>query len=632
MKKSILFCMAVFVFSLTFPAVFSSDSKDSSMKEIYKVTHSADDFFDKNLPADFFKTIAEGKINRQIYPRFSDRKAWEKARQNPCAAAMIKNADAIAKNYVPPLLFSSFRRFAVDGNRLEYQTPHHKRRENLGYLALALCLTGDKEKYMPRLLDYAVAIMEETSWCVPAHSHWIKHTWMNRRPVDLFSAETGVVMAMLHYVLGEELDKEIEGFSERIRRITLERTIYTLFYHPESSDMHGWYNTDKPNNWGPWCAANCLLTILLLEEDNEKMALFAKELLHVCARFVSCYADDGYCNKGPSYYSKAGLQLFYVLSTFHKMSPGSMDKIFAMPRIRAIFEFIAHMRIGNKYQVNFGDGSPEFNPDVAGILSCSELIKSDILREAGSVSKNYLGLLGDHLVTGMRLLFDSPQTTDKIMADNPFTYFKDCLAILRSSDFSVTLKGGTNNESHNHNDLGHLTVFYKGEPIIVDAGNEHYTKVNASSRRYTLWYTRGSGHNAPVFGEAEQQAGANYIATFIRAEKNILSLDLSKSYPEDAGVVSFVRTLNFTPEKVVLRDEFQLKKATESRIKFLTPQDVKLLADGTLQIGNARLILTGIQVEKTEARPKMNSSWNCVLTEIILKSTHNSYTVTFTGK
>ena len=305
--------MAAMIFSLTLPAAFSSDSKDSNMKEIYKVTHSVDHYFDNNLPADLFKRIAEGKINREIYPRFSDRKSWEKARKTPCAADIIKNADAIAENYVPPLLFSNFRRFAVDGNRIDYQTPHHKRRENLGYLALALCLTGDKEKYMPRLLDYAVAIMEETSWCVPAHSHWIKQTWMNRRPVDLFSAETGVVMAMLHYVLGEELDKEIEGFSERIRRITLARTIYTLFYHPESSEMHGWYNTDKPNNWGPWCAANCLLTVLLLEQDNEKVALFAKELLHVCARFASCYADDGYCNEGPSYYSKAGLQLFFCI-------------------------------------------------------------------------------------------------------------------------------------------------------------------------------------------------------------------------------------------------------------------------------------------------------------------------------
>ena len=85
-----------------------------------------------------------------------------------------------------------------------------------------------------------------------------------------------------------------------------------------------------------------------------------------------------------------------------------------------------------------------------------------------------------------------------------------------------------------------------------------------------MWYTRGSGHNAPVFGEAEQQAGANYTATFLRAEKNILSLDLSKAYPEDAGVVSFVRILNF----IKVGDELV---TNNSRVKMV----IEELNDGT---------------------------------------------------
>ena len=235
-------------------------------------------------------------------------------------------------------------------------------------------------------------------------------------------------------------------------------------------------------------------------------------------------------------------------------------------------------------------------------------------------------------MVGMRLLFDLPETTNHTPSDSPFSYFKDRLAILRSDVFSVSLKAGHNDESHNHNDLGHFSVFFKGEPVIIDSGSEYYTRVNASSRRYTLWYTRGSGHNAPVFDKIEQMSGKNYSASFLRAEKNILSLDLSKAYPQNAGVMNFVRNVEFTPEKIILRDEFQLKKAKDSTIKFLTPQNVELLPDGNLKIGNVHLTLNGIQVEKTKKRPKMNGSWNCVLTEIILKSTKNSYSITFTGK
>ena len=112
----------------------------------------------------------------------------------------------------------------------------------MGYLALALCLTGDKEKYMPRLLDHVVAILEESTWCIPAHSHWVKNTLMDREPVDLFAAEkTGAVMAILHHILGEELDKEIENISGKIRKTALKRVVYNTFYDPESSETNGWY-------------------------------------------------------------------------------------------------------------------------------------------------------------------------------------------------------------------------------------------------------------------------------------------------------------------------------------------------------------------------------------------------------
>lgn len=602
------------------------------VKKMYRVEHAGDNYFDGKIPTDFFDKIASGDFNRNIYHKFSDRKSWQNARKSKYADMIIKKADSIEAGKVPQLLFSEFRRYPADGDRVGYQNLYYKRRADMGYLALALCLTGDKEKYMGRLLDHVLAITEEFTWCIPAHSHWVKTTYMNREPVDLFAAETGAVMAILHHILGEELDKEIEGLSEKIRKMSLQRVVYNTFYDPETSETNGWYSTSNPVNWTPWCSYNVLLTAILLEKDNVQLAAVIRELLRINANYASRYSDDGYCDEGPSYYSKAGLKLFGVLHLLHKIRLASMDRIFAMPRIRAIFEFIAHLRIGKNHQVNFGDASPVFLPEFGDVLPCGEILKSDIMKELGSGATAALGHCGDHLNTGYKLLFDLPELPAQVSAGASFSYFKNRLAILRSNDFSVALKGGSNGEEHNHNDLGHVTIYYKGEPVIVDPSHEYYARINFSSKRYTLWYTRGSGHNAPVFGGVEQLYGRKYVSFFEHADSRKLALNLDKSYPESAGVEKFVRNVDFAADKVVITDSFKLKSPKNAVIKFLTPCDVEKISDNSIRIGNTVLHLNNIKLRKIGKLPKMNGGWNCVLNSVELESSADKYSLIFTGK
>ena len=604
----------------------------SSPSEIYRVEHEGDHFFDAEIPADFFEKIRRGDVNRDIYHPFSHRQEWTQAIQNEYAATIIGKADEVKDGPVPQLSFSEYRRFAIDGDRAGYQAPYFKRRENMGYLALALCLTGDKEKYMPRLLDYCVAIMEETTWCIPAHSHWKIHMLMDRQPTDLFCSETGAAMAILCHILGAELDKEIEHLSEKLSRQILNRTIYNVFYHPESCEMHGWYNTSNPVNWTPWCSYNNLIVAILLEKDNERLAAFIREFLRINANFAFLYNDDGYCDEGPSYYSKAGLMLFNVIHLMHKLLPGSMDRLLAMPRIRAIFEFIAKLRIGNNHQVSFGDALPFFSPALQDVLPCAALIHSDALTEVGTGGKASLGHCGDHLNTGYKLLFKQPHSSLPHTSPEPFSYFKDRLAIIRSDGFSVALKAGTNGEGHNHNDLGHVTIYYQGEPIIVDPSYGIYSRINFSNQRYTLWYTRGSGHNAPVFGQTEQLAGKIYTSYFERADKGNLTLNLSQAYPQDAGIEAFTRRLDFQEDKVVLEDDFRLVRPQQATIHFLTPQKVEILSANTLAISNVIVTLSGIELAETRQMPPMKGGWNCALTLLNLQTSENHYRITFSGR
>ena len=216
----------------------------------------------------------------------------------------------------------------------------------------------------------------------------------------------------------------------------------------------------------------------------------------------------------------------------------------------------------------------------------------------------------------------------------PCTCYKDRLGILRSKHFTATLKGGHNAENHNHNDLGHFEVFYDGEPVVVDAGTGRYAKINFSSQRYTLWYTRGRGHNAPVIGGMEQLSGRNYTASLdVNEAKTVLKSDLSHAYPVEAGVKSFIRELNFAPDQLVVEDTLKLKKKQPVSINLIVFGKPKINKDGSVKLGKVKLILEGVKAESFECVDKLypgaNPVWDEKLYELKLTGSVQNYKLLF---
>ena len=54
-----------------------------------------------------------------------------------------------------------------------------------------------------------------------------------------------------------------------------------------------------------------------------------------------------------------------------------------------------------------------------------------------------------------------------------------------SDGLFVAVKGGHNEESHNHNDIGNFVVYINGDPVIIDAGVETYTANTFGPEGYT---------------------------------------------------------------------------------------------------------------------------------------------------
>ena len=592
-------------------------------------------YINDKLPADFYAAAAKLNFNRALYPCFANRKEWEPKRHDRFADEIIQEADRIPAGEVPQLLFSNYNQFKINGDRAGYESCYFRRRRDLAFLAMALCLTGDEEKYISRLLDYTVAILEEATWCLPAHARWTKENIDRWRFCDLFAAETGALMALLVTILGDELEKQIPGIAAVIRSKALERTVYTVF---DKNIEHWWDIHETPANWTVWCSSNCIMTALLLESNGNRLVRQLKRFLGNTSRFINHYADDGYCPEGPIYYAKANLMVFQTLLILEKAFPGSMAELFKDPKLKAMMEFLPNARLGSNNLVTFGDARPGLYPVLALLLPAGKYFNSRQLLELNAVKDHELGGNGDFLASLLALLFDRPSGLPEVLSPgNAVTVFKDRLAILRSEKFSLSLKSGHNAEPHNHNDQGHFELFSGDLPVIIDAGTGIYAKINFSNLRYTLWNTRGNGHNAPVFGEYEQPYGAEYGSTFQIEDDRLIRCDLSHAYPEGAGVEQAERIIEFNQDLVTVEDQFTLKKALPVTITLLTATVPEVKDRSHIQLGDVLLTLEDISLATITAVPELQhwragqlcNIWGTALSAIKLESRSSRYKLSF---
>ena len=136
-----------------------------------------------------------------------------------------------------------------------------------------------------------------------------------------------------------------------------------------------------------------------------------------------------------------------------------------------------------------------------------------------------------------------------------------------SDGFYFAAKGGHNAESHNHNDIGNFVVFYDGLPLLLDVGSGTYThRTFNGDRRYEIWFNCSDYHNTPTINGVTQKAGMNFCASDVgyKSGKSTVefSLDIAKSYPADAGVNSWKRTVTLNRGKgVQVKDVTNLQKA-----------------------------------------------------------------------
>lgn len=520
------------------------------------------------------------------FPKYEEREAWNAVSSYYRSFYLNPEHAAEMLEYVPVTLEASrfMALYRTGKSDPEYGKNMNKRRQTLLDCVLAECLEG-KGRFVDKIIDLVWCICEESSWVGETHNnhmhnHMLSGVNKNALPdvldynfVDLRIAMTGGLLALVYYFMKERLDEESPLVCKRIELEITKRVFIPFMNHDDMTWMGFWGH--KINNWNPWIIENIMIMDLILAKDPD----FRLECLARCMDKLDIYTNvcplDGGCDEGPGYWYGAGAALYDCLAVLHDASDGRLS-FFGEPLIKNIGEYAVKSYMKNGVKANFGDNSWKTADRPLLLYRFGEHVGSKLMKDFAvyrfdaknqkypeasmNVYRDLKDMFEYNAMCERRISEFAPVSTVLPQTQHFYVHSKD-------DSVQLAAKGGFNNESHNHNDLGHFILARNGKPVIVDLGNLPYQDKTFSPQRYEIWILTAAWHNCAQINGFEQHDGDEYRAVILNSsiKDNLaeLELDLTQAYEKEAGIESYIRKLTFS------RDDGEL--TVEDRVKLNTP-------------------------------------------------------------
>ncbi|MCH4031419.1 MAG: heparinase II/III-family protein [Lachnospiraceae bacterium] len=477
------------------------------------------------------------------------------------------------------------------------------------------------------------------------------------RPIlDLFACETGGILGMVYDLLKKSLAQVDPLVPVRIRE-----TLESRIIRPFLTEYYWWMGdgSREVNNWTTWCVLNVLITCLTIGESQDTKRRVLRQAAESLDYFLDTYAQDGYCSEGAAYYSHAGLNLADDLELLNSVTNGAFQAVSETGFVTNVLLYICRVYAENGWYINYsdcaayleGNGLREYAagkafglPQLTGYGLRRFAFMRELDRKRKMADRKEPAILDEadaygtcerNLYLRLKMLFvfdeadrkakegstktaesccaapsdasgaaasDVPAAADTPDAED-FVFEQAQLMICRTRHFLLAAKGGNNDDSHNHNDVGSIIIYKDGRPLLIDAGVGDYTKKTFSPQRYEIWTMRSSYHNLPDIDGTEQMPGPAAKATDVQmdAVSGRMRMNLREAYPglED----DFIREvcLDKTAGQITVHDFSG--KPHKLVHHFMTWSEPSLAADGhTLRIGDLGTLswqdARAVQIEK----------------------------------
>lgn len=569
---------------------------------------------------------------RKLYPPAGDRRAWDGIREES-RREIRELAEAFARVPYPARPASGFLAFTRTGDRQADEKPYFTRRRKLCAAVLEACAFPGGE--LDAAVDGIWTICEESSWVISAHNvnpipgapSPAEYPLPDiRKPyIDLFSAQTGMILSLASSLLKEELDAVSPLIRSRIRE-EIRRRILRPFMKTDDFWWMGVRRKDL-NNWTPWILSNVMVCAVLDPMPAKKLAALLERACGMLDRYLDVLPADGGCDEGAGYWNMAGGALLDCLEILEKATGGKMT-FWQDEKIRNILRFPVAAHLGGGWFANFADC--DARPFISGerMETAGSKLGDPELAALGSGMRGTIAdQLSDvpHLTRALDLVFHAPAREEARGAGTPKDAWLPGLQLrtVRRGGWTLACKGGHNGENHNHNDVGSFILFRDGEPAVVDAGNMVYTAKTFSAERYTLWNVQAQWHNLPVVGGCPQREGTEHAARNVACTPDGLEMNLEATYGAEAGVRELRRRFTLGADGLLLTDEGTLDGAREVAWVFLLREE-PAWTEGRITAGKLRILCPeGLRFEKEEkpvTDARMARSWPGSLWRVTLRS------------
>lgn len=501
-----------------------------------------------------------------IYKNGFNAEKFYKNAEHPLAKLYI---DELEKSYnffkgtpIEVLSFSKFKIYAETGSRTEYEKIYFSRRRRLLTFILKVWLEGKKEDIV-ELEDILWAVCEEYTWALPAHIPL--HT------IDLFAAETASAVAEGLSLCGDKLNKQVK---ERCIDEVYRRVIIPF----EKGEHH--FET-AVNNWAAVCGGAVGMAALYLVEDEKRLKDITDRTSKACNRFVESCADDGGCLEGILYWDY-GMSFYIGYAELLKQRTGE-DMIDNREKLKRLSGFPSFSYLGNGKTISFSDSQSESKISFGTVCKLGEIF--DIKMPEHNFYSELLCINESVCPTVRNIEWFNPDIIcQKESSENDYLPLSQW-AVLRNKGCDFAIKGGHNNEPHNHNDIGSFLHMKDNEFVITDLGSGVYTQDYFDDRfRYSFINTSSLGHSVPVINGQVQKNGAGYKASEFLAKANEVVVFFEDAYDKkSASLERLMRTAVLDGETLQISDKFNFsKKQNKVEERLITCLDTEILSEKTV--------------------------------------------------
>ena len=502
-----------------------------------------------------------------LYEKAFQKGLWEAVRAEkayaPLLSALLEDYRAVSREGpVSAVRFNEYIIYQETGCRQNYEALYFARRKRLNTYALMALIYPEEGEHLLQLQDTVWAICDEYTWALPAHIAW--KTGRDPGNIDLFSAETGFALSTIYHLLGGRLHEKVKEridweLGRRIIRPFLRRSFW-------------WEHSN--NNWAAVCAGSVGCAFLL--RRPHLFPLIRPRIAFAMSRFLSGFPADGICAEGVDYWNY-GFGFFTVYARLLREFTHGRKDYFKRPKVREIAEFYQKISLGGGVTVSFSDGG-QHGRYYPGLLSFLREEYPDVIGPLPPASR----MLHDHCYRFCLeldcFLYNSLQEENLALGERTYYAPESAWLTRRTASYGFAAKGGSNNVSHNHNDIGSFIVARGGRQLLCDLGPGEYVKDYFNDqKRYQYFCTSSRGHSVPVINGQLQGHGAKYNS--ISAWKDgVLTIEMAQAY-RIPGVESVKRSFRPEAEKIVLTDQIS-GTVTSLKERFVT--QVEPVAEGNV--------------------------------------------------